>query len=137
MGLLRPRLERQFHFAPRARGFVGGENNFEDRAAIRAGDQRLFVVLDAIDEVLHLLREAVVPFLLVNGERPALGRAGFLDGVIVAFGAVGLNGVAVVEIGVGHPFRAVDFGPVVHAAHFRPAFLRQRDHAVRELKDDE
>ena len=64
------------------------------RAAIVAGDQRLLVVLHAIDEVRHLPVEAVVPFLLVDGERPAGRGAGLLDGVAVAFLAESLDRVA-------------------------------------------
>src|SRR5262245_37812422 len=66
MRLLRVRLERQLHFVARARGFVSGENSLQHRAAILTGHQWLFVILDAIHKMRHLLREAVVPFFLID-----------------------------------------------------------------------
>src|SRR3954469_20293218 len=39
------------------RGEVGGVDDLEHGAAVLSGHQRLLVTLDAIDEVLHLLRE--------------------------------------------------------------------------------
>src|SRR5437867_12335290 len=96
------RFERQFHLASGARRLVSGENNFEDDATVFPGHQGLAVILDAIDKMRHLLWKTVVPFLLVNGARPALGRAGLFHCVVVALGAEGLDGVAVVKIGVSH-----------------------------------
>ena len=81
--------------------------------------------------------EAVVPGFLVDREAPALGRAGLLDGIVVAARAVGLDGVAVQQIGVGHAVGAVHFGPVVHAAQLGPAFLGHGDHPVGELQDQD
>src|SRR5260370_42502423 len=84
-----------------------------------------------------LFRSAVVPLLLVNSEGPTLGRAGLFDGIVVAFRAIGLDGVAVMKIGVGDAFRAVDFRAVIHTAHLRPALLSECNGAVCELEDDE
>src|SRR5262245_60224994 len=127
MRLLRISFEGQFHFTASASRFVGGEDRFQDGTAVLAGNKRLFVVLDAIYEMRHFLREAVVPFFLVDGEGPTPGRAGLLDRIVVAYGAVSLDSVAVVEIGIGDALRTVDLGAVVHPAHLCPAFLSQRD----------
>src|SRR5438093_4388674 len=73
VGLSRVALEGQLDFATGPRRLVRSEDGFEHVAAILPGDLRLFLVLNAVHEVRHLLREAVVPLLLVDGERPTLG----------------------------------------------------------------
>ena len=130
-------LEGQLDLAAGAGGFIGREEHLQHRAGILAGDQRLSVVSHAVHEVGHLLDEAVVPDLLVDREGPALRGAGLLHGVVVAYGTVGLDGVSVQEIGIGHALGPVHLRTVVHAAHLRPAFLGHRHHAVGELQDQD
>src|SRR5262245_26265252 len=57
------RLKRERHFPSGSGRFVRGEDRFEDGAAVLSGDARRLAVLDAVDEVGHLLRKAVVPGL--------------------------------------------------------------------------
>src|SRR5258705_13548781 len=97
-------VERERHFTAGARRLVGGENNFEDRSTVLAGDQWFFVILHAVNKMRHLLMETVVPFLLENCECPDFGRAGFLDSVVVAVGIVGLDDVAIEQISVSDSF---------------------------------
>src|SRR5215472_2175185 len=58
--LLRVGLERQFHLASRTCGFVCGEDRFQCGSPIFAGNQRLFVVLDAVNKMRHFLRKAII-----------------------------------------------------------------------------
>src|SRR5438105_2093162 len=71
----------------------------------------------------HLLREAVVPGFFINRERPSLRRAGFFHCIAVTALAVGMNGVAAKQVGIGDAFAAIDFGAIVHAAGLGPALL--------------
>src|SRR5262249_47471239 len=84
----------------------------------------------------HLGVEAVVPGLLVNGERPTLRGPSLLDGVAVAALAVGMNGVAAEQVGVGHSLAAVDLRPVVHAARLGPTLLRDGRGPAVHLEDE-
>src|SRR6266704_754257 len=81
-------FEWEQYFAAGAGGLVGGEDDFEDCSGIFAGDERLFIIFYAINEVSHFLNEAIIPDFLVDGEGPAHGRTGFLDRVVVADAAV-------------------------------------------------
>src|SRR6266851_1835006 len=136
-GLARLALERQRHLAPFSRRLVRRHHGLQHRSAVFAGDERLAVVLDAIDEVRHLAVEPVVPGLLVDGEAPPLGRSRLLDRVVVSHRAVGLDRVAVQEIGVGDALGAVHLGAVVHPAGLGPALLRDRGGAALELQEQD
>ena len=76
---------RPVDLAPFARGLVGSVHDLQHFAAVFAGFHAGVLAQHAVDEVLHLLREAVVPDLLEHGEGVALGRPGLFDGVAVAF----------------------------------------------------
>src|SRR3989442_6470906 len=91
-----PQINRSFHFGlegkvhllPRPRGLIRGVHDFEHGAAILAGDERLFFLPDAFDEVFQLLWIALVERLFENGEGPTLRRAGLFHRVAVALVAV-------------------------------------------------
>ena len=51
--------------------------------------------------------------------------------------AVRFGGVAVQQVSVGDPVRAVDFGPIVHSAELCPAFLSDTDHVVGKFEDED
>ena len=72
---------------------VGGVDHFQDGAAVLAGHERRFVLPHAGDEMRKLLRVALIEGFLKDRERPALGRAGFFRGVVVAVRAVGQRGI--------------------------------------------
>src|SRR5262249_14828443 len=113
---MRLRREGQVDAFTLAGGGIRRGDRFQGGPAVLTGTERLLVVADAIDEVRHFLVEAVVPGFLVDGERPALRSAGLLDRVAVAMLAVGVDGVAAEQVGVGDAVAAIDFRPVVHAA---------------------
>src|SRR5687768_1902144 len=99
---------------------IRGIDRLEGRPTVLADDERGLVLLDAVDEILHLLREAVVPELLEGGEGPAGGQPRLLDRVPVTGLGVGSERAAANEVGAGVPHRAVDLGLVVHAAALGP-----------------
>src|SRR5215213_6895991 len=113
-------------------GEVGGVDDLEHGATVFGGHQGLLVALDAVDEVLHLLREAVVPALLVHGEGPADRRLRFLDRVAVADVAVGGERRAPQQVGSGIPLRPVDLRPVVNPTTLHPGVLAETDGAALE-----
>ena len=80
----------------------------------------------AVDEVAHLLREAVVPDLLEHRERPAACLRRLLDRVAVAVLAVGHERGAAQDVDVGDALGPDQLGAVVHPAGLGPARL---DHA--------
>src|SRR5262249_5802682 len=90
-GALRVAAEGEVDRAALARGGVGGEKHLLDDPAVLAADEGLLVVPHALHEVGELLREAVVPELLVDRVGPTGGDRCFLDDVVVAFLAVGLQ----------------------------------------------
>ncbi len=87
--------------------------------------------------MVHLLGEAIVPELLVDGVRPAFGGRGFLDGVAVARLAIGGQGIAHVQVGESQSSIAVNLDPIVHTATAGPAILNQAHGTPVELEDAE
>ncbi len=81
----------------------------------------------------HLLVKPVIPGFLINGEAPALGGTGFFDRVVISSGAVGLDGIAVEQVGISDALRPVHLRAIIHASKFRPAFLRHSDDSIFEL----
>src|SRR6185312_2004766 len=67
--------ERQSDARTAARRGIEGMDGLDDGAAIMPVLARRLPLADAGDEVLHLLREAVVPDLLVDREGPARRRS--------------------------------------------------------------
>src|SRR5208337_2425012 len=92
------------------RAIAGQENFLDDPAVLAAGDRSLLAAGTA-GKVVYLLGEAVVPELLVDGVRPALGGRCLLDGVAVARLAVGRQGVAHEQVGEGQSSFAVNLDP--------------------------
>src|SRR5271165_3327035 len=80
--LLVGELEREFHPAV-AGSPVGGVDDLQDRPSVLAGLTGDRVLSDTAREVVHLLREAVVPQLLEHGEGPAAGIRRLLHGISV------------------------------------------------------
>src|SRR5690606_17831133 len=66
------RLVREFDTPSFAGGLVSGIDDFQDFQSVLACFKRLFLAQNDIDEVLHFLGEAVIPFLFKAGEGPAL-----------------------------------------------------------------
>src|SRR5271157_2742861 len=116
---------------------IAGQENFPDDPAVLAGGDRGLLAVGTAGEVVHFLGEAVVPELLLDGVRPALGGRGLLDGVAVARLAVGRQGVAHVQVGEGQSSFAVNLDPVIHTAPAGPAILNQADGVPGELEDAE
>ncbi len=81
---------------------------------------------DAVDEVAHLLREAVVPELVEHRERPPARLGRLLDRVAVAVLAVGQKRRAAQDVDVGDAVGPDQLGAIVHASGLGPARL---DHA--------
>src|SRR6202046_2228100 len=99
-GLLLAELQRKLHPA-HGRGPVSRVDQLEYRPAVRTALLRYRPVEDAADEVIHLLRNAGVPQLVEDGERPAAGIGGLLAGISVADVAVGRQGRAAHQVGIG------------------------------------
>ena len=93
------RFEGEIHPATGGSRLVSRENDLQDRLPVFPRLYWLLVVQHTIDEMLHLLREAVVPGLFIDCEGPAFSAAGLLDGVAVAALAVGVQGVAAEQVG--------------------------------------
>src|SRR4026209_1342141 len=81
VGLIRSCRGRQYDLAARAGGFIRREQDLEYRLAVCSRHHRLPVVPDAIDEMLELLRKAVVPDLLIPHDTPSNRAAGLLPRV--------------------------------------------------------
>src|SRR5207244_5374847 len=79
-GLLFAEFQRKFH-PTSARGPVSRVDQLEYRPAVRTGLLRRRRVEDAADAVIHLLRNAGVPQLVEDGERPPAGIGCLLDGI--------------------------------------------------------
>src|SRR5689334_18770061 len=104
--------ERQGDPAAPARRSIEGMDGLDDGAAITTVLAGRLPLADAGDEVLHLLREAVVPDLLVDREGPADRRSGLLDGVAVAAPGKGAEGVPMKDVRVGLALAAEDLRAV-------------------------
>src|SRR3954452_16607633 len=124
------RRERQVDGLARTSREISGVDRLQDGFSVFGGYQWLLVPLHAIGEVLHLLREAVVPALLIHGEGPAHRRLRLLDRVAVPGVAVGRERRPTQEVGAGVAARAVDLGPVVDTTAFGPGILGQADPAI-------
>ena len=82
-------MEGQHYLAALARRFIRGKKDLHHRACVAPGNDRFLVILHAIDEMIELAPEAVIPLFLIDGERPALGGATLFDGIFVARPAIG------------------------------------------------
>ena len=81
--------------------------------------------------------EAVVPGLLVDGEAPARGRARLLHRVVVALRAVGLDGVAVQQVGVGDAGEPWTSARSSMPPELGPALLGDGHRPALELEDED
>jgi hypothetical protein len=93
---------------------VQGVDRLDNGAAIVATLKRFRSVAHALDEVLHLLREPIVPDLLVDRKRPDSRGAGLFDGVAITASGKGAERVAVKDLGLSLSVASEDFGTVVH-----------------------
>src|SRR5437016_10456830 len=112
---------------------IRGVHDFENGPAIVAGDDGLFVLAHAFDEMFQFLGIALVERLLENREGPAFGGAGLFHRVTISFFAVSQRGVAHEQVGIDHAGVAINLDTVVHAAVLRPTVLRHADRAALEL----
>src|SRR6266850_7619561 len=83
----------------------------------------------------ELLRSAVVPKFFEYWIRPAFCSGRFFHRIAVAVFAEGWQGVAHMQICVGHAGFPEDFDAVIHASTARPAVFYKPDSAVCEFED--
>src|SRR5512142_1830448 len=112
---------REVNAPPLARGLISRIHDLEHFPAILPALHELFLAQGTVHEMLHLLREAVVPDLLEHRECVSLCLAGFLDGIAVARLAIREQRAAAEQVGARMALLAIDLAAVVDASALRPA----------------
>src|SRR5262249_16891255 len=118
-----------------AGGLITGVEHFLDEPAVLAGGLRRFLATYTTGEVVHLLRETVVPQLFKHRPGLAFDRGRFLDRITIAVFAVSRQRVAHVQIGIRESALPINLDAIFHATAPGPAVFNYTFCTVIEIQD--